>query len=443
MEPASLRDLPSVDEVAQRLSPLLARFPRALLIAEVRRQIEIARSEIRKGAAQVPDVGRRVESALAALGAPSLRRVINATGVVLHTNLGRAPLVGFVSSSGYSNLEYDLGTGRRGKRDVHIGGLLERLLGKPAIAVNNNAAAVWLVLNEIAAGAEVVVSRGQLIEIGDGFRIPDIMARAGVTLREVGATNRTRIEDYRDAITDRTRLLLIVHPSNFRIQGFAAQPDRKDIVALGRERGIPVYEDLGSGCLMDLSPWGIHEPLVQDALREGVHIVSFSGDKLLGGPQAGIIAGEAEYVARLRRNPMFRAFRLDKLILHAMETTLRHFVLEQWDAIPALRMIRESADSIRARSEAFIRKLDGMRATLTPGESMIGGGSTPEQPLPTWHIRIEVDNAVHAERRLRRSDPPVVAMIEDGALLLDLRTVPPEEEEALAAAFHAHSIEEQ
>ncbi|MDX1983873.1 MAG: L-seryl-tRNA(Sec) selenium transferase [Bryobacteraceae bacterium] len=430
----TLRDLPSVDEVAQRLSPLLARYPRALLIGEIRRQIEIARSEIRKGAQTGPDIGGRVTAALEQLSSPSLRRVINATGVVLHTNLGRAPLAAFTPPAGYSNLEYDLRTGKRGKRDVHVGGLLEGLLGKPAIVANNNAAAVWLVLHEMAAGAEVVVSRGQLIEIGDGFRIPDIMVRAGVTLREVGTTNRTRIEDYRDAITERTRLLLIVHPSNFRIEGFTAQPERREIVELGRERGIPVYEDLGSGCMVDLSPWGVKEPLVQQALADGVQLVSFSGDKLLGGPQAGVIAGEAELVARLRRNPMFRAFRVDKLILQAMETTLRHLVLEQWDAIPALRMIRENAASIRARSEAFAGKLGAARASVVAGLSVIGGGSTPQQSLPTWRVRIEVDNVVEAERRLRSGDPAVVAMIEDGALMLDLRTVLPEEEHELAEA---------
>ncbi len=226
---------------------------------------------------------------------------------------------------------------------MHAAALLERLVGAPGIAVNNNAAAIYLALNELAAGFEVIVSRGELIEIGDGFRIPDIMQRSGAVLREIGTTNRTRIEDYRDAINDRTRLLLRVHPSNFRIQGFTARPELRELVALGAERGIPVYEDLGSGCVADLRAFGIEEPLVGDSLRAGVSLVSFSGDKLLGGPQAGILAGDRRLITRLRRNPMFRALRLDKLIYQALETTLRNLLLERWDQIPALRMIAQSS----------------------------------------------------------------------------------------------------
>lgn len=427
---ARLRELPSVEQVAVRLQHLTPRFPRALLIAEIRRQIEIARQALRQGGREA-DIGANVQAALEQLTAPSLRRVINATGVVLHTNLGRAPLAPFEPLPGYTNLEFDLATGRRGKRDVHLAALLERILGKPAIAINNNAAAVWLVLNEFAAGAEVIVSRGQLIEIGDGFRIPDIMQQAGVRLREVGATNRTRIEDYRDAITSETRLLLIVHPSNFRMSGFTGQPDRREIVELGHARGIPVYEDLGSGCLIDLSACGITEPLIADALRDGVDLVSFSADKLLGGPQAGIIAGSAEHTARLRRNPMFRAFRLDKIILQALETTLRHLLLEQWDQIPALAMIRQSADEIRKRAEAFAASIPG--ATVVAGESVIGGGSTPEQVLPTWRVSINCD-PVRTAKALRLANPPVVAMISDDVLMFDLRTVAESETAALRAA---------
>ncbi len=429
---ARLRELPSVEEVAVRLDPLTARFPRKLVIDEIRRQIEIARAAILTGAAG-GTIGRNVLEALERLARPSLRPVINASGVVLHTNLGRAPLAPFEPLAGYSNLEYDLATGRRGKRDGHVAALLERLLGSPAIAVNNNAAAVWLVLNEFASNAEVVVSRGQLIEIGDGFRIPEIMQRAGVRLREVGTTNRTRIEDYRDAITPETALLLIVHPSNFRISGFTGQPERRQIVELGRSRGIPVYEDLGSGCLTDLSAHGIHEPLVQDALRDGVGLVSFSGDKLLGGPQAGIVAGTAAHLARLRRNPMFRAFRLDKLILQAMETTLRHLLFEQWDQVPALAMIRQSADEIRRRAQALAASLPG--ATVVPGESLIGGGSTPEQSLPTWRVSVPCPSAVAAEKALRQGDPAVVSLISGGALLFDLRTVAEAETDALLGAI--------
>jgi len=428
-----LRELPAVDQVLSRLAHLEPRFPRRLIVEEVRRVLAAVRDEIRAGRHEDSrPVEALVEENLAKLEAPSLRRVINATGVVLHTNLGRAPLPRFEPLFGYSNLEYDLAAGARGKRDVHAADLLERLIGAPGIAVNNNAAAIYLALNELAAGFEVVVSRGELIEIGDGFRIPDIMQRSGATLREVGTTNRTRIEDYRDAITERTRLLLRVHPSNFRIEGFTARPELGELVSLGKERGIPVYEDLGSGCVADLRAFGVQEPLVADSIRAGVSLVSFSGDKLLGGPQAGILAGERQLVARLRRNPMFRALRLDKLIYQALETTLRNLLLERWDQIPALRMIAESRDQLRVRSEHFAQRLEGLRVELVEGTSLIGGGSTPEQPLPAWLIAIDCADVVEAERRCRLADPPVVARIEDGKLLLDLRTVFPEEEVELA-----------
>ncbi len=373
-----------------------------------------------------------MERNLAKLEAPSLRHVINATGVVLHTNLGRAPLAPFEPLFGYSNLEYDLAAGRRGKRDVHASELLERLTGAPGIAVNNNAAAIYLALNELAAGFEVVVSRGELIEIGDGFRIPEIMQRSGAVLREVGTTNRTHIGDYREAINERIRLLLRVHPSNFRIEGFTARPELRELAALAKERGVPLYEDLGSGCVADLRAFGVEEPLVADSIRAGVNLVSFSGDKLLGGPQAGILAGDAALVARLRRNPMFRALRLDKLIYQALETTLRNLVLERWDQVPALRMISQSSDELRARSENMLRRLDGLRASVIEGSSVIGGGSTPEQPLQSWLIAIDCADVVEAERRCRLGDPPVAARIGDGRLLLDLRTVFEQEEDDLA-----------
>jgi L-seryl-tRNA(Ser) seleniumtransferase len=345
-----LREIPPVHEILERLAPALARFPRALLLDEIRRALEEIRREIRAGHSDGPGIEARVLNALAALERPSLIRVINATGVVLHTNLGRAPLGPLSILPGYTNLEYDLATGRRGKRDVHAAKLLEQLLGASAIAVNNNAAAIYLALNELARGGEVIVSRGELIEIGDGFRIPEIMQSSGAVLREIGTTNRTHIDDYRAAISERTRLLLRVHPSNFRIQGFTARPELRELVALGRERGILVYEDLGSGCVVDLRPYGVAEPLVADSLREGPDLVSFSGDKLLGGPQAGILAGKPEIVQRLRRNPMFRALRLDKMIYQALESNLRHLLLEHWDMVPALAMIRQTAGQVRARA---------------------------------------------------------------------------------------------
>jgi L-seryl-tRNA(Ser) seleniumtransferase len=431
-----LRELPAVHEVLEQLAPSLARFPRGLVVSEVRRAIDAARAGILAGNAREPaTIAARVERALALLEQPSLRRVINATGVVLHTNLGRAPLGPLSIVPGYSNLEYDVGAGRRGKRDLHTGSLLERLLGAPGIAVNNNAAAVFLAVQELAAGGEAIVSRGELIEIGDGFRIPEIMARSGAALREVGTTNRTRIEDYRAAISDRTRLLMRVHPSNFRISGFTARPELRELVALGRERGIPVYEDLGSGCLVDLRAFGIHEPLVSDSLSAGVDLVSFSGDKLLGGPQAGILAGLPELVARLRRNPLFRALRLDKVIYQVLENSLRNLLLERWDEVPALAMLRQSADQIRQRALGLVARVPGLRAEVVAGESAIGGGATPEQSIATWVIAVDCGNVVDAERKLRAGDPPVVARIDDGRLIFDLRTVFVAEEEDLVAAL--------
>jgi L-seryl-tRNA(Ser) seleniumtransferase len=439
MEPSEqLRNLPSVDEVLRRLEHLVANFPHALVVAEIRRALDKQREAIRAGGAGgAVSIEAHVEQALTRLAAPSLRRVINATGVVLHTNLGRAPLAALAPIGGYSNLEYDLEAGRRGLRDAHTAPLLERLLGRPAIAVNNNAAAVYLALRELAAGGEVIVSRGELIEIGDGFRIPEIMAESGAILREVGTTNRTRIEDYRAAITERTRLLLRVHPSNFRILGFTARPELAELVALGRQSGLPVYEDLGSGCLIDLRAFGVHEPLAQESLQAGADLVSFSADKLLGGPQAGILAGDAALVARLRRNPMYRALRLDKVVCQILETTLRHVLLEHIDRIPALQLIRQSPADIRSRAENLVKRVPGLKAELVPGQSLVGGGSTPEQPLPTWLIAIPSGEVTTLERRLRSARPPVIARIEDDRLLLDLRTVFPDEEEELAAALRA------
>ena len=430
-----------MDAVVSNLNGLDARFPRKLIVDEVRRVLQAMREEILKGAGvRQSAVEDRVERNLARLEGPSLRRVINATGVVLHTNLGRAPLPRFDPLFGYTNLEYDIDAGRRGKRDVHAAELLERLVGASGIAVNNNAAAIYLALNELAAGYEVVVSRGELIEIGDGFRIPEIMQRSGAILREVGTTNRTAIDDYRNAINDRTRLLLRVHPSNFRIEGFTGKPKLDELAALGKERGIPLYEDLGSGCVADLRRFGIDEPLVSESLRAGVNLVSFSGDKLLGGPQAGLLAGDRPLVARLRHNPMFRALRLDKLIYQALETTLRHLLLERWDQIPALCMIALSSEDMRDRAERFAARLKGLKAKAVEGESVIGGGSMPGQPLKSWVVAITVPDVVEAERECRMGDPPVIPRIDADRLVLDLRTVFAEEEEELARVVRAACV---
>lgn len=434
MSVSPLRDLPSVDEVLRKLAHL-HELPAKLLADEVRAVIAERRTAILSGTAIGGEsVEEIVEARLAGLLQPSLRSVINASGVILHTNLGRAPLSGFQPISRYSNLEYDLVTGTRGKRDAHTQPLLERLLGRPAILVNNNAAAIFLVLNELATGHEVIVSRGELIEIGDGFRIPEIMARSGAILREVGTTNRTRIDDYRSAITDKTKAILRVHPSNFHVVGFTGRPTLHELAELGREHNFPVYEDLGSGCLVDLRHHGISEPLVPDSLRAGANLVSFSCDKLLGGPQSGIIAGDAQLVMRIRRNPLYRAFRVDKLVIESLQKTLQHLLLEQWDAIPTLQMIFADVDELYRRAERVREKLAVPNAELRQGESAIGGGSTPDQSLPTWVIEITVQNATKFERALRRQTPPVICRIERDKILLDMRTVSDEEEDLLIAA---------
>jgi L-seryl-tRNA(Ser) seleniumtransferase len=430
----NLRDLPSVNQVLENLGPSEAGLPHSLVMAEVRMALNRARAALKMNGVPPALIDDEVAAALAAWTKPSHRHVINATGVVLHTNLGRAPLAPFPPIHSYSNLEYDLATGHRGKRDLHAGKLLEAILGRSAIAVNNGAAALFLVLNELAAGGEAVISRGELIEIGDGFRIPEIMQRSGAALHEVGTTNRTHLDDYREAINERTRVILRVHPSNFRMTGFTARPGLSELVQLGRERGIPVYEDLGSGCIVDLREYGVNEPLAQDSLEAGVNLISFSGDKLLGGPQAGIIAGDAELVARVRRNPLFRALRQDKLFHQAMETTLRHILLGELDCVPALRMIRMTAAQIRTRAEALAARIR-VDVCLREGESVIGGGATPEQSLPTHLIVIANGDAVTEERRLRLGNPPIIARIERDQVVLDLRTVFAEEEDAIVQAL--------
>ena len=428
---ASFRELPSVDQVLRSLA--MPDVPPEVVAYEIRAELAERRDALKRGATVSENsVESSVRERIDALMRPSLRPVINATGVVLHTNLGRAPLPRFDPLRGYSNLEYDLRTGKRGKRDVHTAGLLERLIHRPAILVNNNAAAVFLVLHELAAGYEVIVSRGELIEIGDGFRIPEIMARSGAVLREVGTTNRTHIDDYRAAINERTRLIMRVHPSNFKVSGFTSRPELSELAELGRKMKMPVYEDLGSGCLTDLRPQGVDEPLVAESVDAGVNILSFSCDKLLGGPQTGIIAGDEELVTRVRRNPMYRAFRVDKLIVQALETALRNILLRNWQAMPTLRMIFASPAEIRARAERVVALVNNscMRESASP----IGGGSTPDQTLPTWVVELEVENVAAFEEKLRAQTLPVVARIERDRIILDMRTVVDSEVDALIAA---------
>ena len=386
----------------------------------------------------------------------SLRPVINATGVILHTNLGRAPLASSVfdhireTASSYSNLEFELATGERGKRDVHVERLFQKLLAENAgdaiatpvstIVVNNNAAAVLLALNSLAEGGEVIVSRGELVEIGGSFRIPDVMSKSLATLREVGTTNRTRVADYERAVNERTRVLLRVHRSNFEISGFTEQPALEELVALARRKSIPLLEDLGSGALFDLRSVGVTgEPGVLDSLRAGVDVVTYSGDKLLGGPQAGLISGRADLVARMRSNSLFRALRVDKLTYAALEATLLAYVKRDHDSVPVLRMMRLSKDDIARRAEVMIAgiKSSTLQLEICDGCSVIGGGAAPSAVLPTrllaiTHSRLSADELCS---RLRASDPPIIARVEDGRVLLDLRTVFPDQDGAVAAVL--------
>jgi L-seryl-tRNA(Ser) seleniumtransferase len=430
----SFRSLPSVDQVLRQLKNF-DELPQAVISNEVRSTITERRRAIAEGkqVSETPIV-EEVEARLNTLLTPLLRPVINATGVILHTNLGRAPLAPIQPITRYSNLEYDLKGGKRGKRDAHTARLFEQLLGKPAIVVNNNAAAVFLVLHELAAGYEVVVSRGELIEIGDGFRIPEIMTRSGAVLREIGTTNRTRIEDYRQAINDRTRLILRVHPSNFHISGFTARPELQELADLGRQTGIPIYEDLGSGCLVNLRSAGVDEPVVADSIAAGINILSFSGDKLLGGPQSGIVSGDAELITRVRRNPLYRALRVDKLIIQSLEWTLREILKQNWSAIPTLRMIFAEEGELRERAERIAAKLNGLSASVEQSASPIGGGSTPDQTLPTWTVQLTVENPNAFESQLRCAPVPVIARIERGKIVIDMRTVADSEEDLLIAS---------
>jgi L-seryl-tRNA(Ser) seleniumtransferase len=459
---ARLREIPSVDELLARppLAALAEKAGRSLVTQSARAVLAELRLELKHDVAagdvaaalNPAAIESRIAQRVDTLLSPSLVPVINATGVILHTNLGRAPLPAAAAAAiastvtRYSNLEYDVASGERGKRDVHTGRLLAQLVGaEAAIVVNNNAAAVFLVLNTLAKNAEVVVSRGELIEIGDGFRIPDIMSESGAVLREVGTTNRTRIRDYERAFNERTRLLLRVHPSNFRITGFTGRPTLDEIAALGRRLQVPVYEDLGSGCLADLSASGINEPVARASCDAGVDVVSFSGDKLLGGPQAGIIAGKREFIERIRRNPLFRALRVDKLTIAALEITLNAYLRGALVEIPALRMIRTPVGDIAQRAEALAAKLRHALANASvaietrPGFSVIGGGSTPDQQLPTHLILVSSPQFSPAtvETRFRQpaSGPPVIARIEDDHVILDLRTVFPDEEPVLVAAI--------
>jgi L-seryl-tRNA(Ser) seleniumtransferase len=417
----SLRDLPSVNELARGSDDPLA-------VDAARTVIARAREEIRSGA-DPGDLERRLAEELAAARAPRLRRVINATGIIAHTNLGRAPLADEAlarvldSARGYSNLEYDLGKGARGSRQDHVTPLLRRLTGaEAALVVNNNAAAVMLALAALAEGREVLVSRGELIEIGDGFRIPDVLARSGARLREVGTTNRTRAVDYERAIGPETALVLRVHQSNFRVVGFTELPTLTELSQVAQSRKVPLVDDLGSGALADVGD----EPTARESLAAGADLVCFSGDKLLGGPQAGIVVGRAELVERLRRHPLQRALRADKLTLAALEGTLALHV-EAPDRIPVLRMLREDVGAVRNRAQRLAALVGGeIEETI----ARAGGGALPLAELPSYACAVEEELVV----RLRTAQPPVVAVVRDGRTLLDCRTISDDEVDAVAAA---------
>ena len=416
-----LRDLPSVDELARGVDDPLA-------VAAARGVLARAREEIQAGA-DPGDLRERLRGELTAARTPSLRRVLNATGVIVHTNLGRAPLAEEAlarvveTARGYSNLELDLRDGVRGSRQDHVAGILRRLTGaEAALVVNNNAAAVLLALAALAEGREVVVSRGELIEIGDGFRIPDVLARSGARLVEVGTTNRTRAADYERAVGPETALLLRVHQSNFRVVGFAELPRLAELAAVAARHGLPLVDDLGSGVLDELAG----EPSARECLAGGADLVCFSGDKLLGGPQAGIVAGRADLVEKLRRHPLQRALRADKLTLAALEGTLQLY-LDAPERIPVLRMLRQDTAAIRARAER-LASLTGGTVEETVGRA--GGGALPLAELPSFACA--VDEALAAP--LRAGEPPVVGIVRDGKLLLDCLTLADEEVDEVAAA---------
>lgn len=446
------RSLPSVDRLlsSDALQPAVGEYGRALVTEAARAALAAVRAQM-EGGRPAPDLAalaEEVERRLASMTRGTLYPVINATGVVIHTNLGRSPLSRAASramdavATGYSNLEYDLDAGARGSRYLHAERLLCRLTGaEAALAVNNNAAAVLLALAVLASGREVIVSRGQLVEIGGGFRIPEVLQQSGARLVEVGTTNRTHLSDYRAAIGPETALLLRVHSSNFKQIGFTAEVALEDLVTLGREAGVPVVDDLGSGSLLDTTRYGLaYEPMVQQSVAAGADLVTFSGDKLLGGPQAGLIVGREALVARLRHHPLARALRVDKSTLAALQATLLHYLRgEAEEQIPVWRMIAAPLEELSARAAQWAAELRaaGLPATVTPIMSTIGGGSLPGEVLPSRGLALDHAAPSALAAALRAGDPPVIVRISEGRVLLDPRTVPQEADEILIQALLA------
>ncbi|MFQ5924237.1 MAG: L-seryl-tRNA(Sec) selenium transferase [Anaerolineales bacterium] len=442
----SLRDLPSVDRLlsANETDELIAAYGRPLTVQALRTSLESARLAIQQGqdAPEEADLISGTRATLQSWLLPSLRPVINATGVIVHTNLGRAPLSTDAQravsevASGYSSLEYDLERGARGSRGVHAEHLLVRLTGaESALVVNNNAAAVLLVLIVLAHEKEVLVSRTQLIEIGGGFRIPQIMEQSGAILREVGTTNRTHLKDFEGTLTDNTALILRAHHSNFKIVGFATEPSLPELIGVGHKHDLPVLDDLGSGALLDTAQFGLgHEPMVQESVRHGAPLIAFSGDKLVGGPQAGILVGEKALINRLARHPMARAVRPDKMCLAGLSATLNHYVMDEApDAVPVWMMIAAHEDQLKKHSEEWIQQLG--TGKVMPGRSTVGGGSLPEETLPTSLLALDVPHPNAFADRLREADPPIVARVENDHVMIDPRTVLPGQEKTLLSGL--------
>jgi L-seryl-tRNA(Ser) seleniumtransferase len=460
------RTIPSVNDILERpgVRALAREHSHDAIVAAVRDELTelralVARGEALDGRGDADAVAGRVGYRLGRDFRPKLRPVINATGIVLHTNLGRAPVAeeaaraAYEAARGYLNLELDLETGKRSSRQVAIREWVCRLTGaESATAVNNNAAATVIVLRALCQGKEVIVSRGQLIEIGGSFRIPEIMAVSGATLREVGTTNITRLADYERAVGPNTGALMQIHTSNYRVSGFTKHVALADLAALGKKHGLPVLDDVGSGALIDFGRFGFRdEPVARQSIADGADLVLFSGDKLLGGPQAGVIAGRKEHVQKIEKDPLMRAFRLDKMTLAALETTLRLYLNEERALrdVPGLRMLAASPEELRQRAEALAGRLRAIEALaavrVAQDEAYVGGGSLPDQAMPSWVVELEADGLGDAElaHRLRTGTPAVMGRVRDGRVVLDVRTVLPHHEAALVEAVRRAVMESQ
>jgi len=443
----NLRNLPSIEQLLQNATRLIEKYGRPLTLDALRETLHDARARFKldpETALPSTDlILAQAESRLAAWTEPTLRPLINATGVIIHTNLGRAPLSSATihamseTAANYSNLEYDLVTGRRGSRLIHAEAILQKLLGvEAALVVNNCASAVLLTLSALANRKRVVIARSQLVEIGGGFRVPDVMKQSGAKLVEVGTTNKVKLSDYENELTE-AALVMRAHRSNFKIVGFTEEPELKEIVQSAHKAGVPVVDDLGSGALIDTARYGLaHEPTVQESLAAGVDIVCFSGDKLLGGPQAGLIVGKSELLEKIKRHPLARAVRADKTCLAGISATLTHYLKDEAEReIPVVRMMSMKAEQVRVRAEAWREALG--QGEVIKSESTVGGGSLPEESLPTFVLALRVKSPDKFLKKLREANPPVIARTENDMALFDPRTVLPGQEEALLAVLKA------